>query len=88
MDRATALASSVSTVNGAVERDLRRTTSSSVSVPSVMETISTLPLGLIDGRTHYDITPDGRRFLLRQPVGAQAGASATIVMNWTERLKK
>jgi hypothetical protein len=50
--------------------------------------VSTPPLTLIDGRTHYDVTPDGRRFLLRQPVETTSAPAATIVVNWPELLKK
>ena len=46
------------------------------------------PFGLIDGRPHYDVSPDGQRFLLRQPATLGAGAAATIVLNWMERLNK
>ena len=44
-------------------------------------------LNLIDGRTHYDVTRDGQHFLLRQPAGAKPPA-ITVMVNWTEKLKK
>jgi hypothetical protein len=43
-------------------------------------------LSLIDARTHYDITRDGRRLLVRQPAGPQE-AGLSVILNWTERLK-
>ena len=43
-------------------------------------------LSLIDARTHYDITRDGRRLLLRQPAGPQE-AGLRVILNWTEKLK-
>ncbi len=49
--------------------------------------IATPILGLIDGRTPYDVTRDGQRFLLRQPAGPP-GSAMTVMLNWTEKLKK
>jgi eukaryotic-like serine/threonine-protein kinase len=43
-------------------------------------------LSLIDSRTHYDITRDGKRLLVRQPAGPQQ-AGLTVILNWTEKLK-
>jgi serine/threonine protein kinase len=43
-------------------------------------------LNLIDARTHYDITRDGRRLLVRQPAGPQE-AGLSVILNWTEKLK-
>jgi hypothetical protein len=43
-------------------------------------------LGLIDARTHYDITRDGKRLVVRQPAGQQQ-AGVAVVVNWTEKLK-
>jgi eukaryotic-like serine/threonine-protein kinase len=43
-------------------------------------------LSLIDARTHYDITRDGKRLLLRQPAGPQE-AGLTVILNWTAKLK-
>jgi Tol biopolymer transport system component len=42
-------------------------------------------LVLMDGRTHYDATADGQRFLLRQPAGTP-GSSVTAIANWTARI--
>jgi serine/threonine protein kinase/Tol biopolymer transport system component len=44
-------------------------------------------LSLIDGRTHYDVTRDGRRLLARQPVGPP-GAAIAVVLNWAEQLTR
>jgi Tol biopolymer transport system component len=43
-------------------------------------------LSLIDARTHYDITRDGKRLLIRQPSGPQE-AGLTVILNWTAKLK-
>jgi Tol biopolymer transport system component len=60
-------------------------TSLRVGLPKTL--IPTPILNLIDGRTHYDVTRDGQRFLLRQPAGAQRPA-ITVMVNWPEKLKK
>ncbi len=60
-------------------------TSLRVGLPKTL--ISTPILTLIDGRTHYDVTRDGKRFLLRQPAGAQRPA-ITVMINWMEKLKR
>ena len=42
------------------------------------------------GRT-YDVSPDGRRFLMIKPIGADqtaASASVVVVQHWTEELKR
>jgi Tol biopolymer transport system component len=41
---------------------------------------------LIDSRTHYDATGDGRRFLARQPAGPP-GPGVKVILNWTGRLR-
>ncbi len=43
-------------------------------------------LSLIDARTHYDITRDGKRLLVRQPAGPQE-AGLSVILNWTAKLK-
>jgi Tol biopolymer transport system component len=43
-------------------------------------------LSVIDSRTHYDVSGDGRRFLARQPAGPP-GPGIKVVLNWTARLK-
>ena len=50
--------------------------------PIVSERIATL----LDGRTHFDVTRDGRRFLLRQSVG-QPRPTVKVLVNWTAKLK-
>jgi hypothetical protein len=42
---------------------------------------------LIDGRPHYDVTRDGERFLVRQLAGPHV-PEMTVMINWTEKLKK
>ena len=42
---------------------------------------------LIDARPHDDVTRDGERFLLRQPVGS-SGSKVTVIVNWPEKLKQ
>jgi hypothetical protein len=55
---------------------------------SIPRTLISVPiLNLIDGRPHYDVTRDGQRFLLRQPARPQQPA-ITMIINWTEKLKK
>jgi eukaryotic-like serine/threonine-protein kinase len=43
-------------------------------------------LSLIDAKTHYDITRDGKRLLVRQPAGPQE-AGLSVILNWTAKLK-
>jgi hypothetical protein len=42
---------------------------------------------LIDARPHYDVTPDGRRFLLRQPMVA-AEPPIGIIVNWRGKMRR
>jgi eukaryotic-like serine/threonine-protein kinase len=42
---------------------------------------------LIDGRTPFDVTRDGERLLVRQPVGPQRPA-ITMIVNWMARVNK
>jgi serine/threonine protein kinase/Tol biopolymer transport system component len=49
--------------------------------------ISTPILNMIDGRPHYDVTRDGQRFLLRQPVGS-GPPTITVIFNWPDKLKR
>jgi hypothetical protein len=49
--------------------------------------VSAPVLSLIDGRTHYDATPDGQRFLVRQPAGPR-GPAITVILNWMNQLKQ
>jgi eukaryotic-like serine/threonine-protein kinase len=43
-------------------------------------------LSLVDARSHYDVTRDGGRVILRQQAGTQRDPIRAI-LNWTERLK-
>jgi hypothetical protein len=36
----------------------------------------------------YAVTPDGQRFLIRQPVAETAPTPITVVVNWAASLKK
>ena len=42
--------------------------------------------GLIDARTHYDITRDGQRILVRQPAGPPS-PGIRVIVNWMAKLK-
>jgi hypothetical protein len=47
--------------------------------------VVSLPVATLnDSRSHYDVTRDGQRFLLRQPAGAPR-APVNVVVNWTQR---
>ena len=59
-------------------------TSVRVGAPTIV--VSTPLLLAIDFRTHYDVTSDGQRFLLRRPTGA-ASPTLTVMLNWAARLK-
>ncbi len=62
-------------------------TTGSVVRPGPRRTMVDHPvLSLIDGRTHYDVTRDGQRFLVRQPAGPQ-GAGVKVILNWTSKLR-
>ena len=39
-------------------------------------------------RYHYDVSPDGRRFLIARFRGAETSAPITVVLNWTEGLNR
>jgi eukaryotic-like serine/threonine-protein kinase len=62
-------------------------TSSEIRVGPRRTLLDRPPLSLIDGRTHYDITRDGSRLLVRQPAGPQ-GPGIKVILNWTSKLKK
>ncbi len=38
-------------------------------------------------RNHYVVTADGKRFLIKTPVGDATSAAITVVVNWTAELK-
>ena len=56
-----------------------------VGAPTVV--VSTPVLEATDFRTHYDVTLDGQRFLVRRPTGAGSPA-LTVMMNWASGLKR
>jgi Tol biopolymer transport system component len=43
--------------------------------------------GPLDSRHHYDVTPDGHRLLVRQPLGTNPSA-VRILLNWTAMLRQ
>ena len=55
-----------------------------VGTPTIV--VSTPVLEAIDFRTHYDVSPDGQRFLLRRPTAA-ARPALTVMLNWATRVK-
>jgi hypothetical protein len=38
--------------------------------------------------SHYDVTPDGQRFLLNRPIGEESSPPITLVQNWTAFLNR
>ncbi|MGE5837858.1 MAG: protein kinase domain-containing protein [Acidobacteriota bacterium] len=62
-------------------------TSSGITVGPRQTLLDRPVLSLIDGRTHYDITRDGTRLLVRQPAGP-TGPGIKVILNWTSKLKK
>ena len=48
--------------------------------------VSSPVLAAVDFRTHYDVSPDGQRFLLRRPTAA-ARPALTVMLNWAARFK-
>jgi len=62
-------------------------TSSGITVGPRQTLLDRPVLSLIDGRTHYDITRDGTRLLVRQPAGP-TGPGIKVIFNWTSKLKK
>jgi len=63
------------------------TAGSQLRIGDAATLVATRILALFDSRSHYDVTRDGQRFLLRQPLGAQHPA-VTVMVNWREKLKK
>ena len=54
---------------------------------------STLVKGLytppyVRGASTYDVSPDGKRFLMMKPTDAGTQASIVVVQNWGEELKR
>ena len=46
------------------------------------------PLPTVDGRSPYDTTPDGQRFLVRAMPPEKAAQPLTVIVNWPALLKK
>jgi hypothetical protein len=42
-------------------------------------------LSLIDARTHYDITSDGNKILVRQPAGPPT-PGIRLIVNWLDQI--
>lgn len=42
----------------------------------------------IDLGRFYDLSPDGKRFLIAKGDGEQGGAQIRVILNWTEELKR
>jgi Tol biopolymer transport system component len=63
------------------------TTSGSVRAGAPRLVIAVRVAELIDGRTHYDVTRDGQRFLLRQPMVA-AEPPIGVIVNWMRKLSR
>jgi hypothetical protein len=40
------------------------------------------------GGPYYDVSPDGKRFLMLKPLGEDASTQINVVLNWTEQLKR
>ena len=38
-------------------------------------------------RAHYDVSPDGQRFLIGAPLGSEALEGANVVLNWAAEVK-
>jgi hypothetical protein len=62
-----------------------------------MRGISDMPKALFDAHSYstaavafnkYSLSPDGQRFLIIQPLQANASPPITVVVNWTAGLKK
>jgi serine/threonine protein kinase/Tol biopolymer transport system component len=62
-------------------------TPSGIRVSSPKPLVATPIPTLIDSRTHYDVTRDGERLLIRQPAGPQRPA-ITMIVNWMAKVNK
>ena len=56
-------------------------TSSTTFLAGIPETLFELPGG-------YDVTADGKRFLVRIKVGEELSSPITVVLNWPAGLKR
>jgi len=70
---------------GIVSTDLVLT-DQQIRVGATRTLLHTPALTLIDARTAYDITRDGRRILMRQPAGPPS-PGIRVIVNWTAKLK-
>ena len=43
---------------------------------------------VLDSRTQYTITPEGQRFLIRQPTASTTIPTLTVIVNWLAALHK
>ena len=52
------------------------------------ELFATRVSGLVDVRTHYAVTADGRRFLVNQLSEGDEASPITVILNWTAAVRK
>jgi serine/threonine protein kinase len=69
---------------GIVSTDLT-TTDQEIRIGATRTLLSQPVLTLIDARTHYDITADGRKILVRQPAGPPT-PGIRLIVNWLDDL--
>ena len=50
-------------------------------------TLFPMNLKIVPGR-RYDVTADGKRFLINTPVAAERSEPVVVVLNWTAELKR
>ncbi len=74
-------------VPGGVANVDLETSGSQLRIGTTRTLIATRILALFDSRSQYDVTRDGQHFLLRQPLGGKPPA-VTVMVNWTEKLRK
>jgi Tol biopolymer transport system component len=43
---------------------------------------------IADSRSHYDVSSDGQRFLIRQPAAGADSSTLTVIVNWLAALRK
>ncbi len=61
-------------------------TDQEIRVGATRTLVSQPVLSLIDARTHYDITRDGKRILVRQPAGPPS-RGIRVIVNWPAKLR-
>jgi Tol biopolymer transport system component len=57
-------------------------------VPRVLFDAPVPPISITSDRTHYAVTADGQRFLVRKVFEDTTGAPVTIVLDWTAEIPK